>query len=315
MNLVKVSDLFEVKYGVNLELVNLSESKIKDGNSIYFVSRTENNNGVSAIVQKVEGIEPIPAGTLTVAGGGSVLATFLQPNNYYSGRDLYYLKPKRKMSELELIYYCVCIRKNKYRYSYGRQANRTLKNLMIPEKIPVKFLKLTLQKPSTASFLKKKITLQTPHWNWFHLNDLFDIKKGKRLTKEDMRSGQTPFIGSTELDNGVTAFIDKKPIHKSGTISVTYNGSVAEAFYQPQDFWASDDVNVLYPKFSLNQYTALFLTTVIRKEKYRYNYGRKWHLERMRESKIKLPVNAKGDPDWKYMENFIKSLPYTSNIN
>ena len=156
--------------------------------------------------------------------------------------------------------------------------------------------------------------IDTQKWQWATLGDVFDIKKGKRLTKEDMRPGGTPFIGSSELDNGVTAYIDSEPIHKGNTISVTYNGSVAEAFYQPHDFWASDDVNVLYPKFELNPYIAMFLVAIIRKEKYRYNYGRKWHLERMRESKIKLPVDANGNPDWRFMGEYIKSLPYSSGI-
>src|SRR3989344_9574659 len=136
MNLVKVSDLFEVKYGVNLELINLNEVPQRSKEAICFVSRTENNNGVSAFVEKNNDVKPISSGTLTVAGGGSVLATFLQPFEYYSGRDLYYLAPKKRMSEQELIYYCICIRKNKYRYNYGRQANRTLKDIWIPANVP-----------------------------------------------------------------------------------------------------------------------------------------------------------------------------------
>lgn len=129
-----------------------------------------------------------------------------------------------------------------------------------------------------------------------------------------MTEGDTPFIGSSDTNNGLTATIGQPPMHKANTISVCYNGSVAEAFYQPKDYWATDDVNVLYPKFTLNQYIALFLTTLIRKEKYRYNYGRKWHLGRMNESTIKLPVDESGKPDWSYMENYIKSLPFSSSI-
>ncbi len=145
-------------------------------------------------------------------------------------------------------------------------------------------------------------------WGWFKLEDLFDIKKGKRLTKEAMITGSTPFVGSSESGNGVTGYIDHKPIHKGNTISVTYNGSVAEAFYQPRDFWASDDVNVLYPKFRLEPYTALFITALIKKEKYRFNYGRKWHVERMMQSKIKLPINNKGEVDFDAIREYMESL-------
>jgi hypothetical protein len=128
MKLVPVNKLFEVKYGLNLELNRLT----LDPNGVNFVSRTARNNGVSAKVRLLPDVTPLPAGLLTVAGGGSVLETFVQPEPFYSGRDLYYLKPKIDMSLEEKIYYCMCIRSNKYRFNYGRQANRTLKDLMIP---------------------------------------------------------------------------------------------------------------------------------------------------------------------------------------
>lgn len=130
--LVKVSDLFNVIYGINLELVNLTQCKSTDKNSVPFVSRTENNNGVSAYVEIELDVEPNPGHTLSVAGGGSVLATFYQPFPYYSGRDLYVLVPKRKMSVIEMLFYAKCISANKYKYNYGRQANKTLKNILIP---------------------------------------------------------------------------------------------------------------------------------------------------------------------------------------
>ena len=136
MNLIKLSELFDVKYGVNLELNKLKQCSKNDTNAVNFVSRTEQSNGVSAIVTQIDSIEPIPAGTISVAAGGSVMASFLQPEPYYSGRDLYYLTAKNDISDAEKVFYCLCIRANKYRYNYGRQANKTLKDLMLPENLP-----------------------------------------------------------------------------------------------------------------------------------------------------------------------------------
>ena len=134
--LIPLQELFSVNYGVNMELYKFDECKPTDFNAIPFVSRTEKNNGVSAFVEKQIDYEPNPAHTLSVAGGGSVLATFYQPKPYYSGRDLYYLTPKREMSVTEMLYYAMIIRANRYRYSYGRQANKTLKHLLIPKNMP-----------------------------------------------------------------------------------------------------------------------------------------------------------------------------------
>ncbi|WP_152625252.1 hypothetical protein [Cellvibrio sp. OA-2007] len=128
MKLVPLSKLFSVTYGVNLELNRM----ILDSSGIPFVGRSDRNNGVTARVSPLADITPNPAGTLSVAGGGSVLATFLQYEPYYSGRDLFYLTALVPMSDSQKLYYCACIRSNRYRYSYGRQANKTLKDLLIP---------------------------------------------------------------------------------------------------------------------------------------------------------------------------------------
>lgn len=158
-------------------------------------------------------------------------------------------------------------------------------------------------------------TLAVDRWQWFRLEDLFDIKKGKRLTKANQSPGDTPFIGAIDDNNGVARRIDQSPDHPANTITVNYNGAgVAEAFYQSEAFCASDDVNVLHPKFDINAYRAMFLIPLIRQEKYRFSYGRKWHAERMRDSVIKLPVKPDGTPDWEYMEEYIKTLPFGKQI-
>jgi len=130
---VKVSDLFEVVYGSNLELNRLTV----DHQGVNFVSRTSRNNGISGRVTRLPDLEPIPGGVLTVAGGGSVLETFYQAEPFYSGRDLYYLRPLETMTPEEMLFYAHVVRANQYRYSYGRQANRTLKDLLIPSRSQV----------------------------------------------------------------------------------------------------------------------------------------------------------------------------------
>ncbi len=121
-----VRDLFEVKYGINMELNACVLAEDGDCSAINFVAHTEDNNGVSAKVYPVEGKIPQPAGIITCAGGGSVLSTFLQEKPFYSGRDLYLLIPKYSMGKAAKLFIITIIKANKYRYSYGRQANVTL---------------------------------------------------------------------------------------------------------------------------------------------------------------------------------------------
>lgn len=318
METVKLSSLFDISYGNRLDLNKMEIVDEFRGDSVNFVSRTSKNLGVVAVVRKIEDEKEYESGTITVALGGSVLSSFVQPRPYYTAQNIMVLTPKKDMTLQEKIYYCTCIRKNAFRYStFGREANRTLDKLELPATAP-KWVN-TLNIPDQSDFCKpintnQQLVLDTKNWKEFRYDYLFDIQKGKRITNLQMKNGTVPCIRPIDSNNGVYKFIDIKPNHKGNTITVNYNGSVGEAFYQPIDYFALDDVNVLYPKFELNSFIALFLVTLIRKERYRFNYGRKWKLERMNESMIKLPVNDLGEPDFKFMENFIKSLPYSSSL-
>ncbi|MDR2438094.1 MAG: restriction endonuclease subunit S [Planctomycetaceae bacterium] len=312
--MIPLQQIFNISYGTNLELLNCEQ----DPNGIPFISRTSTNNGVVTRVCRFDNIEPMSENAITVALSGSVLSSFLQEEPFYTSFHIACLHPKKKLTSAEMIYYCSVIEKNKYRYNYGRQANRTLKNILVPEPecLPSFLKKYKTNLPfSKTPQLKQTVPLDPLNWQWFCYGDLFKIVKGKRLTKENMITVTVPFIGATEFNNGVTAYIDNDQfIHSGNKITVSYNGSVGRAFYQPTDFFACDDVNVLEPRFNLNRYIAIFITTLIEQEQYRFNYGRKWTKEKMELSKIKLPVTSNGVPDWEFMENYIKSLSYSGNL-
>lgn len=170
------------------------------------------------------------------------------------------------------------------------------------------------------------MNLNVDEWKEFYLGKLFDIRKGKRLTAADQEDGNNNYIGAIDSNNGVANHIGQAPIHEGNTISLSYNGSVGEAFYQFEPYWATDDVNALYSYYDdFNQYIGLFIATVLRKEKYKFSYGRKWTLENMNVSIIKLPIQHNADgtpyidsnhiysedgyvPDWQFMEDYMKSL-------
>ena len=124
-----------------------------------------------------------------------------------------------------------------------------------------------------------------------------------------MLPGVINFIGATSLNNGLTAKISNSSnLHPAGTITVTYNGSVGEAFYQTEPFWASDDVNVLYPKFPLNEYRALyFLAPLIKKGK-SYGYSYKWTKEKMEADEIYLPIRNNKTIDFVFIEERVREL-------
>lgn len=322
--MAKLNELFEVVYGNKFDLNKMAPRPRMEG-GVSFVGRAEKNHGVSATVTPLKDVPPYSAGLITVALGGSkLLCSFIQEHPFYTAQNVAVLRPLKPMSFAQKLYICLCIRANRFRYgAFGREANRTLRVLEVPDlsEFPAWIAGAAdsvIEASAAAAVNSPTPGLAIAEWQKFVMGQLFDIRKGSRLTKANQVPGETPYIGAIDRNNGVSNYISHQPHHAGGTVTVNYNGSVAEAFYQPEPFWASDDVNVLYPKTrAFSPAIALFLTTVIRQEKYRYSYGRKWGLERMKVSTIKLPTKPgtnPPEPDWDYMERFIQTRPYSSRL-
>jgi hypothetical protein len=316
--MVPLSEIFDVWYGVNLEVVNSEVVPI----GIPFVSRQSVNNGIVCHVKRMDDVEPNPSHTLSIAVSGSVLSTFYHDYEYYSGRDIYIAKPKVDLTKEEMLYYCYVIEQNKYRYNYGRGANKTFRSILVPSKneIPGFVKKKEAKIPfCNKPLISKKIELSTNQWRWFRYDEIFKIttyREGNNLLNSE--KGNIPYVGASCFNNGVTNYIRTENFLTGNKITVARNGSVCSAFYQPSAFVVSpDDIRIFELKnFKLNKYIAFFLCCLIEKEKYRYAYGRKFGSRRMSAQKIKLPVMKiapnKYEPDWQFMEDYIKSLPYSS---
>lgn len=111
------------------------------------------------------------------------------------------------------------------------------------------------------------------------------------MTKANAIVGDINFIGSSAVNHGITMKVgNSDALHPANTITVSYNGSVGQAFYQTEPYWASDDINVLYPTFAMNEPIALYLCAAIRKAGAKYAYSYKWAKEIMENDFICLPV-------------------------
>lgn len=319
MQLTQLNKLFDVRSGNKFDANKMSF--IKNG-EMNFISRTSKNNGCVGTVKKFGETEPFKEGLITVSLGGSLLlSSFVQPRKFYTAQNVAVLTPIKEMSLSEKIFYCKCISMNRSKYSaFGREANRTLDVLSVPQNPPSWLKDYANENVSELKqpCIEQSVSLKHVKWGSFTYHDLFDIKKGTRIVvSKTTKKGTCPFISATSRNNGISNMLDLEPIYQGNTITVVYDGQggLAEAFYQPQPYWAVDSVNVLYPKFKLNPFIAMFLITLMRKERFRFSYGRKWHKDRMEKSIIKLPVDESMKPDWEFIEKYIKSLNYSSGIN
>ena len=145
-------------------------------------------------------------------------------------------------------------------------------------------------------------------WKEFFIEDVFEIKSGKRLVKAEMTSGNIPFVGATDSNNGITEFIaNKNSSLDKNVLGVNYNGSVVYNFYHSYEAVFSDDVKRLsFKDIEGNLYSFLFVKALILQQKPKYEYGYKFNGERMKRQKILLPINSKGEPDYVFMEKYMR---------
>ena len=62
-------------------------------------------------------------------------------------------------------------------------------------------------------------------------------------------------------------------------------------------------------------YSALFVITLLNQEKYRYPvFGRAFTKDLIAETQLYLPVASDGNPDYAFMEEYIKSLPFSVRL-
>lgn len=165
-------------------------------------------------------------------------------------------------------------------------------------------------------------------WGVFAFEEIFCVCKGFYNKKPDASGkGRIPFLGATDSNNGVTSFLtyqeidsnsktgdkNNSPIEKKlfpgHAIAVTNNGSVGHAYYQATSFTCSHDINPLYLRdHEMNQNEAYFLIKAIEEQGKLFQYARKWRPIRMVKSKILLPVDDDGNPDYAYMAQYASEM-------
>ncbi len=159
---------------------------------------------------------------------------------------------------------------------------------------------------------KKEIKLKTNTWKKFKLtSDLFNYVRGKRLTKSDSIEGNMPLVTAGENNQGVSRFVDNDMETFSDCITIDMFGFCA---YRGYEFCCDDNIIVLTPKNKISKYAMMFIVTVINQDQYKYAYGRQYRQKILVNHEIKLPVDSSGKPNWTFMEDYIKSLPYSANL-
>lgn len=316
----RLEDTFECTKGVYLPT-----ETVKAGD-IPFITAKAGNNGLSSLISN---------GTLFDGGRITIekirLSAYYQPAPFYCSHDVSVIS-NEKITEDNAQFIACMIMRNGIKYSYGRQAQLNVvkrEQIIMPsidEGEPdwdymssyvqsikenlIERYKRFVQKRISELEYKEIPSLSELEWEAYNISVVFnEIGRGKRLKKADQIQGDTPYVSSTSMNNGVDGFITAT----AGTrvfcdcISLANSGSVGSAFYEPFEFVASDHVTHLKNE-AFDKWTYLFLTTIIEKQGVNFNFNREINDTRIKRMKIMLPVNGTGEPDFDYMRQYAKNM-------
>ena len=109
------------------------------------------------------------------------------------------------------------------------------------------------------------------------IDDLFFVEYGQHDLgyKGILEKGDTIVISSQGVDNGMYGLLDVEPRYTPPLITVPRTGSIGHAFVQEFPCAITDDLLILKPKEQMGIEKLYYVSSVIRQEKWRYNYGRK----------------------------------------
>lgn len=155
--------------------------------------------------------------------------------------------------------------------------------------------------------------LNVQNWKEFRVGDILNCDSTILSIKDDLLGGEIPFVSRTAENNGIDGHVEIESDKLTDGNCLTIGAEGISAFYQPEPFATGNKVYQMR-RPNMNQYIGLFLSTVLNLEYYRYSYGRARIMSKLKEETIKLPVDSSGNPDWRFMENYIKALPYGDRL-
>ena len=150
----------------------------------------------------------------------------------------------------------------------------------------------------------------------YRVGDLFDIHptKAYKLTNAQLLDdGDYPVIANSSYNNGIGGYSTKEPTEKGNMVTFSDTVDANTIFYQPNDFVGYPHVQGLYPLIyedKWNEYTYSFFVSVFRGSAISkgFDYGNKFRRDIAVDLIIKLPATSDGQPDWDYMESYMKAV-------
>ena len=149
-------------------------------------------------------------------------------------------------------------------------------------------------------------------WKTFQIGELFNVSRPVARSQAHYEEGNVPFVASGIYNNGVIKWCKQKDgelLDPKGCISVSpLDGS---AFYQPKDFLGRGGAGsaiLLLKNENLTEMSGLFISTVLRAALTKFSYNDQINSQTILTQTIKLPITDDENPDFAYMDLYMRKI-------
>jgi hypothetical protein len=160
--------------------------------------------------------------------------------------------------------------------------------------------------------LSAKQTFNERKWREFIIEDLFDhLQNSKAYHKTNLHEAKIgiAYISRTNLNNGLEATVANDGFKSNPKNSIVFGAENAAFFYEPFEFITGNKMYIIADK-RLNKYNGLFIQKMLNTsiKDCGFGYGKGLTGTRMKKRSVRLPVDNADEPDWEYMERYMKAL-------
>lgn len=324
-----IEDLFNVKIGKNID----GNKVDKKSGKFAYITRKESSNGLDGFINFEESFLNKDYPVITI--GNETAEPFVQDFSFFTGTKVNILIPKKVLSSTVLFFISTSLKAHKSKYSYSFTINSTRlkrQKILLPVNSmgePDYDFMESYMKQKEAEFLekyKKYISLKISNlkfmggniaakqsWKEFKLSELFSFVKGDQNNMANITSGFIPLVSAKKTDNGYKNFaLQSKKLYQGNTLTLNNDGDggAGISYYQPTFYLLDSHVTALYPKRNLDKYILLYISRCITVQRGKFGHGYSINSHRLKVFKLMLPINSKGEPDYIFMQNYIKKLEY-----
>lgn len=295
-----------------------------------YITRTDLGNGMDSFIAEQPDYYRDEGNVITI--GLDTQTVFYQPTSFYTGQNIQVLRSEH-LNKYIALYIVPLIKKQMEKFNWGGNGatlGRLKKvSLLLPLKDAItpdyKFMEDYMRQVEKRlltrynNYLHTKVQsnlnvgeMKDCKWKEFEVKTVFpQIIRGRRLKTDDHILGSMPYVSSSAMDNGVDDFVSNNQGVRifNNCLTIANSGSVGATFYHPYHFVASDHVTSL-SNSNFNKYIYLFGGNIASRLSEKYSFNREIKDSRLQREKMMLPVNDSGEPDYEYMEEYMRKIEY-----